>query len=415
MPTRANNPAAAPDALPGRLYVARALLSVAIAVSVVLAPVPAMASRLGTDRIGGSALGSSELEESVAPNIGAAAGLLVTPDGRALWSRRSTTQRAMASITKIMVALVVLDRSDLDEPVTISNAASRVPYAVGLQPGERLSLRQLLELALVASSNDAAYALAEHVGGNVPAFVALMNERATALGLTDTRFTNPHGLDAAGSSQLRRRHRFARARGDGRARVPAHRGTQEGHAPRLQEAARPQAQEHKRASRPLRGDSGREDRIHRRREVQLRRECRERRRRPDGSRTGRQEQPCPLQERLALVELGLPATSSGRPSPPRPRLSGRWPSRQNPARTIDARFAETTSAVIFDLDGPVTRTLSIPEQVNLPVFEGQPLGQAELTQGERLVASCPWSPHRTWRRLARRQASCPSPTTSTER
>ncbi len=388
MRTRANHRATAHDVSLRRLRATRALLSAAVAFSVVFAPAPAVASRLGTDRIGDVALGSSKLDTSVAPDINAAAGLLVTPDGRTLWSRKPTTQRAMASITKIMVALVVLERGKLDDQVTISKAASRVPYALGLQPGERRSVRQLLELALVASSNDAAYALAEHVGGSVPAFVAIMNERAAELGLADTRFANPHGLDAAGhhssaadiaslEHEAMRDPEFRRIVALENVTLPAYK---------------------KRTARKLKSTN----------------ELLGDYRGVLGGKTGFTDD-----AKYSLVASaerdGITLTAvvlGARSNPARFKNASRllsWGYRHlkrktvatatetvgavaisaNPARTIDTRFAETTSAVVFDLDGPLTRTVALPETVNLPVFEGQQLGQVELTQGERLVANLP--------------------------
>ncbi|HIE21776.1 MAG TPA: D-alanyl-D-alanine carboxypeptidase [Acidimicrobiia bacterium] len=106
-------------------------------------------------------------------------------------------ERAIASVTKIMTALVALERASLDELVTISErAASTGEKEIGLVPGEQITLDALLKALLVASANDAATAIAEHVAGSVSDFVVLMNQKADELGLTNTRFANPHGLDA---------------------------------------------------------------------------------------------------------------------------------------------------------------------------------------------------------------------------
>jgi serine-type D-Ala-D-Ala carboxypeptidase (penicillin-binding protein 5/6) len=112
----------------------------------------------------------------------------------------------IASTTKIMEALVVLENGDLGEEVTASrNAASYATPAysnVGLLPGDTLSVRELLMAALISSGDDAAYALAEHVGGGgragVNRFVQMMNKEAEALGLKNTHFENPIGLDEKG-------------------------------------------------------------------------------------------------------------------------------------------------------------------------------------------------------------------------
>ncbi len=127
------------------------------------------------------------------------AGALRTGDGRTLWDRGADAERAMASTTKIMTALVVLDRTELTERVTVTGGAAGVGEAeAGLVAGESYTVQQLLEAMLVRSGNDAAFALAEHVAGDENAFVALMNEKAVELGLSHTAFTNPHGLDEDG-------------------------------------------------------------------------------------------------------------------------------------------------------------------------------------------------------------------------
>ena len=106
----------------------------------------------------------------------------------------------IASITKLMTALVALERSKPDELVTVSSRAAAVGEStIHLQPGERVTVADLLRAALIQSANDAANAVAAHVGGgSVPRFIALMNARARQLGLTDTHFVNPDGLDAPG-------------------------------------------------------------------------------------------------------------------------------------------------------------------------------------------------------------------------
>jgi D-alanyl-D-alanine carboxypeptidase (penicillin-binding protein 5/6) len=118
---------------------------------------------------------------------------------RELGSANPDERRAIASTTKMMTALVVLERTSPDELVTVSAEAAAVGEAeIGLVAGEVLTVGDLMVALLVDSANDAAMALAEHVGGSEEGFVALMNERAARLGLTNTRFVNPHGLDDPG-------------------------------------------------------------------------------------------------------------------------------------------------------------------------------------------------------------------------
>jgi len=130
--------------------------------------------------------------------VAAAAWYVEGEDGSLLSERNARQRRPIASITKLMTAVVVLEQAALSDIVTVSPRASRVGEStVFLRAGERLSVADLLRAALVRSANDAAEALALHVGqGSMARFVALMNAKAEELGLTDTSFANPHGLDA---------------------------------------------------------------------------------------------------------------------------------------------------------------------------------------------------------------------------
>lgn len=151
------------------------------------------------ERIGGVSIEEDRVRAEAAPTVSMPAGVLRTADGRTLWDRDMDAQRSMASTTKIMTALVVLEKTDITEQVTVSPAAAAVGEAgIVLAPGDTLSVQQLLEAMLVQSANNAAFALAEHVAGGEEEFVDLMNEKALALGLERTSFTNPHGLDEPG-------------------------------------------------------------------------------------------------------------------------------------------------------------------------------------------------------------------------
>jgi D-alanyl-D-alanine carboxypeptidase (penicillin-binding protein 5/6) len=175
---------------------ARRVLAVVALAALVASPRQAVAA---DDLIGEVRVSQDPALASAAPEVSMPAGVLWTTDGRVLWERSADDQRAMASTTKIMTALVVLDSADLDDIVTVSERAARVGEAgVDLAAGQRLTVRELLEATLVRSANDAAFALAEHSAGSVERFVTRMNEKAQALGLEDTSFANPHGLDAPG-------------------------------------------------------------------------------------------------------------------------------------------------------------------------------------------------------------------------
>jgi serine-type D-Ala-D-Ala carboxypeptidase (penicillin-binding protein 5/6) len=135
-----------------------------------------------------------------APAVQARAYVVVSSvDGHTLAARNATTPRAMASITKLMTALVAMERLSLDETVVVPRAAALVGEStLRLRAGQRVTVRDLLIGTLVPSANDAATALAAAAGGSVQRFVQLMNAKARALGLVGTHFRNPHGLDEPG-------------------------------------------------------------------------------------------------------------------------------------------------------------------------------------------------------------------------
>lgn len=137
-----------------------------------------------------------------APDADASAWMLVDGEsGERLAGENVDEELPMASTTKIMTALVVVDEvEDLDEEVTVSESAAeyaKPPYSnVGLRAGETLTARELLTAAMLQSGNDAAYALAEYAGGgSSERFVQMMNRRAEELGLEESSFENPVGLD----------------------------------------------------------------------------------------------------------------------------------------------------------------------------------------------------------------------------
>ena len=128
-----------------------------------------------------------------------AAAIAVAGTGQVLWSRDLNTELPMASITKVMTALVVIRAGDLNRRITVPSAV--VAYveahdasAAGLRPGDTLTASQLLEGLLLPSGADAAYTLAEAYGPGLGAFIAKMNATAKALGMTRTHFSNFDGL-----------------------------------------------------------------------------------------------------------------------------------------------------------------------------------------------------------------------------
>ncbi len=119
--------------------------------------------------------------------------------GELLAGANEDDQVQIASITKLMTALVVLEHAKPTDEVRVNARSSSVgESSIHLQTGERLTVRDLLAAALIQSANDSAFALAAHVGGNVPAFVEMMNAKAAELGLEHTHFVRPDGLDVPG-------------------------------------------------------------------------------------------------------------------------------------------------------------------------------------------------------------------------
>ena len=126
------------------------------------------------------ALASSAGAQASQPSIAAASWYLVGDDGAVLARHDATRSRAIASITKLMTAIVALEHADLDDVVTVSPQAAGIGEStVYLRAGEELTVSELLRATLIPSANDAAEALALHVGaGSVDRFVGLMNEKA---------------------------------------------------------------------------------------------------------------------------------------------------------------------------------------------------------------------------------------------
>jgi D-alanyl-D-alanine carboxypeptidase (penicillin-binding protein 5/6) len=127
-------------------------------------------------------------------------GILVdATTGQVLWSRDADVPRPIASITKVMAALVVLQAGGLNQEITVppevvGYVAKYGAEAAGLVPGQKYTTNELLHIMLVMSAADAAYALANVYGPGLPAFIAKMNVEASALGLSGTHFTSPDGL-----------------------------------------------------------------------------------------------------------------------------------------------------------------------------------------------------------------------------
>jgi D-alanyl-D-alanine carboxypeptidase len=134
------------------------------------------------------------------PTLSAEAYLLLDPEGRTLHAKNAGLDRAPASLVKLMTLYLACEalesgKVSQDDLVTISKHAATTPrYRMGLRTGDRVPLHVLLEGVAIASANDAATAVSEHLAVDEAAFVERMNDKSRELGLTDTRFANPHGL-----------------------------------------------------------------------------------------------------------------------------------------------------------------------------------------------------------------------------
>jgi D-alanyl-D-alanine carboxypeptidase len=128
-----------------------------------------------------------------------AAALIDVESGRLLYSSDGDTPMKLASLTKIMTAIVAIEHGKLSDMVkTSKRAAGKEGSSIYLKLGEEMSLQNMLYGLMLRSGNDAATAIAEHVGGSEEGFVHMMNEKARMLGLANTQFMNPSGLDDQG-------------------------------------------------------------------------------------------------------------------------------------------------------------------------------------------------------------------------
>lgn len=134
------------------------------------------------------------------PRLSAEAAILIeNRTGTVLYAKNPHEKRAPASTTKILTAILALELGRLDDIATVSRKAASTPgSSARLYTGQKIRLVDLLHGLLLSSGNDAAVAIAEHIAGSESAFVDLMNERAAQLGAKNSRFQNPHGLDAPG-------------------------------------------------------------------------------------------------------------------------------------------------------------------------------------------------------------------------
>ncbi|WP_188388626.1 D-alanyl-D-alanine carboxypeptidase family protein [Priestia taiwanensis] len=147
-----------------------------------------------------SSYGASYTYAEINTDVSAYSAVLMEQDsGRVLYGKKLHEKRRIASITKIMTAVLAVESGKLDEMVTISDTAVRTEgSSIYLAPGQKIKLRDLVYGLMLRSGNDAAQAIAETVGGSIEGFVYMMNEKAAEIGMLNTQFINPHGLDGKG-------------------------------------------------------------------------------------------------------------------------------------------------------------------------------------------------------------------------
>ena len=170
------------------------------------AGVPSIANAqvLTTDIVCGKTADARGITAENLPDIDATNAIVMSKDGSVYYARSADEQVKIASITKVMTAILTVENCKMDEKITVSNAAATVGNSTaGLLEGDELTVEQALRGLMIPSGNDAAIALAEHVGKKidpktkdaVATFVKAMNERAQEFCCTGTLFENPHGLD----------------------------------------------------------------------------------------------------------------------------------------------------------------------------------------------------------------------------
>ncbi len=133
------------------------------------------------------------------PCPSARSAIVMTSKGRVMYEKDADARALIASTTKLMTAIVTLENAKLNELVDITEDCCNIEgSSMYLKPGERYTVKELLLGLLLVSGNDAAQALALHVAGSVENFTGLMNDKARELGMEDSSFENPHGLDSPG-------------------------------------------------------------------------------------------------------------------------------------------------------------------------------------------------------------------------
>lgn len=173
-------------------------------------PACAYADVRNDDLVAGKSIEERALDKKSCPDITAEHAYVIDSNGNVLYQRNDEATAKIASITKIMTAIVALENAPEDLVITVSESAADIGESnAGLEAGDSMSLYEALKALMISSGNDAAQAIAESVGGSMlgnwddpaagaQAFVDAMNAKAEELGMANTLFTNPHGLDDEG-------------------------------------------------------------------------------------------------------------------------------------------------------------------------------------------------------------------------
>jgi D-alanyl-D-alanine carboxypeptidase (penicillin-binding protein 5/6) len=348
---------------------------------------PASAAVLDADYIGRIQVADAPSLRSKAPDLYIPSGVLMTMDGRELWARNPESRRAMASTTKIMTAVVILEKADLNTVVTVDKVASAVGQSsMGLVAGERIPLGELLKGVLVQSGNDAATLAAETVGGSVESFVAMMNAKAAQLDLVNTHYVNPHGLDAKGhytsAEDLTALARYAM-------RNPVFRQIVGTYTVKVRSDRYTHVlTNHNSLLKSYKGTEGVKTGwtdnagycvvfAVKRGNIEF-----------VGTVMGAANETGRAQQATKLIDWGFAhykATTIVQAG----ETLGRVPVSDYLDRTVGAETAETTSMPVFDLAGPVQRRIELKADVPAPVSKGDVIGTMTLYQGDSVLTQVP--------------------------
>ncbi len=339
-----------------------------------------------TDTVDGTTAAELGVPASALPGVKMSAGILVTEDGRVLWSRNADTKRAMASITKIMTAVVALENSRPDEVVTVPEAARSVGESTSfLRPGANIQMADLLEALLVKSGNDAAITVAHHVANDEKGFVAMMNAKAAELGLVNTHFANSHGLDAAGhhssAADIAVLARYAMRNAEFRRYV----GT------KTAEVTYPDGVRELENTNLLLGNfdgaNGVKTGFTRQAGYCLAASAKRGETELYAVTLGTASEKARIAETRELLDWGFAHYREQRLASAG-TLLGKSVVTDYLDRTVAASVSEDTTLTVFDLAGPIDRTVSM-SMVRAPVSAGERIGVATYTQRGKVIATVP--------------------------